>query len=356
MVLAVLPVAAVAAVVMSRLHTDSTPAFETGPLFPDLAGRVDDIAQVEARKGSETFTVTKVEDGWVVPARSNYPADPGAIRELILGASHLSRLEPKTSRPEYYDRLGLDDDSNPLRLNFVDRNGTVLATLLVGNQKTAGSNRTTDQYFVRVGDDPKSWLVEGHLPALADASDWLNTQVLAVDRQRVRSVQVVHPDGETVTAQRAQPDQTDFGIDGLAAGETVTSAYAVNGMASVFSDLELADVAVAAERELPDEQVVRVVMTTFDGLRVRVAMLPQEDSVLARFESEYDPALVVESETAGLKSGPEVEEEAGTLRNRWTGWVYTLPEWRMSGLLKRRDELLDKPEPATPEPADGRNE
>ena len=174
-----------------------------------------------------------------------------------------------------------------------------------------------------------------------EAADWLADEIVAIDMQRVRAVQVRHSDGEVVRVERAEPSQADFGLPDLEEAESIKSVYALNGMASVFADLRLEDVRPADEVAWPEEDVLVVEMTTFDGLRLRMNAITQEETVLAGFSAEYDPALREGTdEASGLRSSEAVQEEAVALAARFEGWRYELPSWRVESLTKRRADLV----------------
>jgi hypothetical protein len=80
-------------------------------LLPDFAPLANDIREVRIT-GSESgggVTLEREDDGWVVVERSEYPADMGKLRPLVVALSEAGIVEEKTSNPEYYDRLGLGD-------------------------------------------------------------------------------------------------------------------------------------------------------------------------------------------------------------------------------------------------------
>ena len=55
------------------------------------------------------WTQTVDKETWTVAERDNYPADTGRLRKLLLELAEARLLEEKTSNPELYDRLKVED-------------------------------------------------------------------------------------------------------------------------------------------------------------------------------------------------------------------------------------------------------
>ena len=60
-------------------------------------------------------------------------------RRLVIGVARLKRIEPKTSNPDLYSKIGLDDpsskDANAVQCGFENADGHALAEVIVGNSR-----------------------------------------------------------------------------------------------------------------------------------------------------------------------------------------------------------------------------
>lgn len=340
--LAVVTVVAVAAVIYTRPTTDDPRETSArSELVSELPSRLEQVVQVDLAAAGESVRIRRDDGQWVVTERSGYPADEDSVRGLLFGLAGLVRVEAKTQRPEQYRWLGLDEGSDPVRIELTDADGQSVFRLLVGNRQP-GARAGSEQYFVRVGEDAQVWLVEGRLPALDAGAAWLQKEIVSIDRQRIGQVQVRHPDGEIVQVQRESPAETDFTLVDLTDAEKPKSLYSLNALASFFADLRLDDVRPLPAEWPSEEGVVVAEVTTFDGLRVVMEATVEASPALARFTAESVPEKHLEGDaTGGLRSAEDVESEAAALSARFEGWVYELPDWTLDTISKRRADLVE---------------
>ncbi len=86
-----------------------------------------------------------------------------------------------------------------MQYSFKTADGSSLAEVIIGNSRLGRADPQTNEYFVREPDIAQSWLVQGKLPDNIGVIEWLDSSVLAVERDRVRQVTVWHRDGDVVT-------------------------------------------------------------------------------------------------------------------------------------------------------------
>nr|VFK49679.1 MAG: protein of unknown function (DUF4340) [Candidatus Kentron sp. TC] len=378
-----------AVVVLAAVHVQREPgeaAVEKGLLFPELRERLDQVVQVRIGKGeSMTELRRQGKDAWGVRDRGDYPADLARIHELLLGAAGLERLERKTSNPDRYARLGLADatekDAGAMRIVIQDDKGASLADFRVGKHGAAKGRRARDEIYVRMEADPVVWLVEGSLPYGSETMDWLRGELLTLEKARIREVRITHPDGEEVVVEKGDRKAVDYRLLGVPEGAEPKSAYTINSIASDMAKLRLQDVRGAGDIDLSaGEPGAKVLLTTFDGMRVAMETWRIGEDVFSRFDAGFDAALVepasegdesragktekttAAGEDAERKEGKDekvssttkpkprhdaksVEKEAARLSERWRDWVYILPKYRLNNLSRRMSDLIEKPKP-----------
>lgn len=127
-------------------------------LIPELKSAINDINSViVTRPGDDSTTIIeKREDKWVIASRNDYSADVGKLRELLLALADARIVERKTSNPDLHDQLGLRDPeiegSKGTRLELTGADFTY--KLIVGNAAQGGFR------YVRIDEDPQSWLID----------------------------------------------------------------------------------------------------------------------------------------------------------------------------------------------------
>ncbi len=75
-------------------------------------GTVNSVTEIRLSKGDGTkTTLKKGSTDWTVGER-DYPADSGKVRKLLLDLAALNVVEEKTSLPENYPALGVEDTTS----------------------------------------------------------------------------------------------------------------------------------------------------------------------------------------------------------------------------------------------------
>ncbi len=348
------------AAIFSKQDSSAIPG-QGEPLFPELMAQINDARQVSGISGDGSFTIKRRDDGWVVEEKSNYPADADKVHRLLLGTAQLTRIEPKTRKPELYAQLGVEDvdadGSQSLKFTLKNAGGDELADFILGTRRPATGNPNLSEYFVRVPGNPQTWLVEGKLPDDKNPINWVDREILELDSKRVRAVRVTHANGDKIIVRRPDPSADDFELVGLPKGAQIKDVYAVNGIGNGLTNLSLDDVkSASAIRQDKKKAAMSVEITTFDGLRVTMHTRKNGKENLAWFSAAFDPALVYEDtkpektetgseaqdadEQTGLKATDAVKQEAETLNTRWQGWLYIVPQYRVDSVAKKKSDLI----------------
>ena len=144
LILAALAVAI--ALVVSKERQPQTEISRT-QLVPGLLDQVNRVTSLEIRSRTEEVVLNSAGDQWTVGSQHDYPSDFQRIKNLILEVADAEIIEPKTSDPERYSRIGVQDlsidDSAATQLTLKDGEGLTIADLLVGTpRRGAGPHGT----------------------------------------------------------------------------------------------------------------------------------------------------------------------------------------------------------------------
>lgn len=356
--LALVTVVIALAAILVRQQSTAIPQ-QGKTLFPELLTRINDVDEVKGTSAEGTYTLQLRDGRWVVKDKEAYPADPNKVRELLFGLAQLQRIEPKTSNPELYGKIGVQDvatkGAESLQIKLSDAKGQTLAELIVGKHEPSKANLNQREYFVRLPGDPQSWLVEGKLPDDKLPSNWLQKSILGLDARRVREVRVIHADGQHLTLRRKNPSAADYELVGLPTGAEIESPYAVNSIADTLTGLALDDVRPASAVNFDKKSMLSVELSTFDGLQVNMQAIKDGKNDFARFNASFDSSLIkktdggkqktnVATESGGkknlLKQPDDVKKEVEELNARWHDWVYVVPGYRVDTIAKKKSELI----------------
>jgi len=305
-------------------------------LLPDLKARINEVtAVVVTRAGDDQPTRVVNEEGqWLVAARDGYPASVGAIREVLLALADARIIEEKTSNPELYGQLGVQgpgvDGGESIEL--------VLTTPDSDYRLIVGKSAQQSYRYVRIADAVPSFLIDRN-PEIPDSpGDWLRQEIVDIDASRVRTISIVHADGDTIRISKESKDLTDFSVDNIPDGRELSYASVANGIAGALADLTLDDV----RRHADGNPIATTTYETFDGLRITISAVEDDDTDWIGFSAD---SFAIETEDEGdgeepASEEPDASQEAADINARVAGWQYRLPDFKKNTLMRRWDDLL----------------
>jgi len=323
-----------AGVTVVRDHRSDAAAGAAEKLFPALLEEADTLAVLTLRNHEKTLTIQKHEDGWSLGERDDYPVRADAVRDLVLKLGGLERLEAKTNRFEHYPRLGVEDveieGARSTEVELLNDDGGVVARLLVGKLAFGVGDRGA--LYVRNPEENQAWLVRGHLAPIVEAGEWVEPEIIDIPQANVRSVRIVHPDGETVLATKTTVKDEHFTLDGLSGTPSPATAKAIDALAAVLSELRLDNLKKADDVPFPEGATTSVTVLTFDGLTLDVDMTQHEGRDWIRVGAKPDPDADA--------SGNDIAHSAGEIEHRTMGWAYQVSAFAITPWKKRRSDLL----------------
>src|SRR5262249_15595014 len=131
--------------------------------------------------------------------------------------------------------------------------------------------------YVRKPDENTSWLARGNLAPKPNAADWLDKNVIAVARDRLKGATITPPTGPSYVLTRDSKDQQDFKLVDMPAGRSLSFEGSPDGVASAALGFTFDDVAKADQFDF--SKGPQSVTHTFDGLdiTVKIATKGQEN-------------------------------------------------------------------------------
>ena len=337
---ALLVAAAIALLVPGRTGHD--PAGNKLQILEEMAASINDVDKLVFTAGGGV-PVTTLERGkvrWTISELHNYPADWNKVKGLLTGLAQAKVVEFKTSNPEYYSRLGVEDVKAPgaagilLDLSYGDES----SALVIGNEATAGGGQ-----FLRPADQSQSVLIDSILDVSAEPMEWADSGVVDIGSGQVAELEILHPDGDLVRLSKVSADDTDFILENLPEGREVLSSWSVNSMANLFSSLTMDGVKPASSVAPGDPVTVRLL--TFSGLEIKaeLSVLDERGWVsISAVTPEQAPASG--DDELGVRAAQDLQREAAGINMRSTGWLYRLPQPKYEAMTKHFEQLL-KPLP-----------
>ncbi|MEA2731506.1 MAG: hypothetical protein QOF70_5981, partial [Acetobacteraceae bacterium] len=164
-------------------------------MFPDLAPKLRDVVRIEiTHQGKQTVIDKRADGDWGIASMHDYPVQEVKLRGMLTALTELRLAEPRTSDPGELSRLGLDDPngaaSNADLLRLVDAAGKPVVEIITGHRRVRSQANVPEEVYVRRFGENQSWLAEGSLQVDADASLWLDRNVMNIAHDRIASVAV----------------------------------------------------------------------------------------------------------------------------------------------------------------------
>lgn len=277
-------------------------------LYAGLSDKLTDVAKVTIKKGTQEAVLVKNGSTWTVENKSGYPAKFDVLRPIVAAVAEATIIEPKTSKPELYGKLEVEDPaqegSKSVLVTLADAKGTTMASLIVGKQDFGGA--TTDPFnpppsdgktkrFVRRAGEPQSYLVEAELIPQPEALEFVDRSIVEIKNERVKSVVITHPGengapGEVVRISRASDQEKNFALEGMPEGSKLKDEFAASRIAQALSYVTLDDVKPASEFDWNDPKAIKGTFECFDGTSIAFTMIEKDGKQWAQFAAAYAEA------------------------------------------------------------------
>ncbi|HKU15650.1 MAG TPA: DUF4340 domain-containing protein [Steroidobacteraceae bacterium] len=360
---AVAIVAIVAGVWLAGREGSSGASAGNDALYPGLKEQLNAIDAVRIYKAGDARVVdlARKNDVWTVSERNGYPADDGKVRKLLIAIADAKVREEKTSDPQQYAKLGVEDTkgsgATSLRIELA---GAPKPVDLIVGKNGGGANSN----YVRRAGEPKSWLIGTSIDTSATPEAWLRKDIIDVSADRIQSAAVnAHADdkgAKPYTAAKSTRADANFSVEGLPKGKSLSAPTAANSFAMALTGLSLADVKPASAFQ-STQPAAHATFKTFDGLVVEldgwvqdqkhyIALRPSFDAAQAeRFKVATAPSEEKKDEKSEgaaqqpeppKPAAPDVAEDAKSVATKVGGWVYEIPDYKYEGIFKPVEQLV----------------
>jgi len=303
---------------------------EVETVFPKLPGEVRKVARIHiVSRAHGVFDIAfNPQKGWILPQHSNYPASFETLRATVVGLAALQTIEPATSRPDWYGRIAVDapPKGGGTLIELLDDKGAQLASLIMGREIDIGDTTGAAGIFIRKPGDTQSWLARSVFEPKSDPADWLDKNVVAIDRARIQEADVTPVSGPSFTVRRERPSDPSFALSPIPAGRELAYEGAADAIATAVTGFAFDDVRPATDLDFSNAP--KVVTRTFDGLVVTVQIVTEGTDFWATVYAE------------GAPGHPDAEREARAMDAHTNGWAYKLPDYKGKLFMTTLDSLL----------------
>jgi hypothetical protein len=361
-----------AVLVGATIYMTPAPSERAAPgerLFANLdPAAVNNAASLTVTAKAKTFTVYLKDGAWVVKEMSDYPADTALVRKALFSLTELRPYEAKTKDAARLAKLELEDpkgkDAQSKQLTVKDKDGKVLADVVVGKANTTNVILGKEMVYVRKAGTDQAWLAEGDPSLKAEPLEWIVRSVIDIDVERVKDVETKSAKGELLLhLAKEKADDKEYAIKNLPAGRKPKEARTVGYVAESLDNVNLDDVTKAGEIDFEKNGTVVGSWRTFDGLVIKARMAEVDKKFWVALSAEIDEAALLKEKPKAdskLKDADAVRKEAAEINSRVRAWAYHLPTtssrfmtYKLDDLMEpeKKDEEKKTETPAAPTPA-----
>jgi hypothetical protein len=342
----VVTTSAVALTVVSQIR-DNPDSGIGQPMFPAVAARDNDVAQVSVETPRYNLTFERRGDAWVAISLGDYPTRPEPIAEVLAALANMTTVDAKTDNPAWYDYIGVgypagtyENPGNRVIARAAD--GTVLADAVFGIRSVSMGYSRIGGTFVRPTDEAQAWLVEGQLNVPAFLPDWF-APLFHIPGTDVARVAVTEGGRLVFDATKASFDTGNYQLTYLDPSiGPVRSTTDDNGIRSLTQTIVSTNLEAArpiADVTLPEgSRVIR--FTTRDGLVL--------EATVGEFESQTWVTFRVTA-----PDGSPAADLARSIADRTANWAFQLPSYRLAVMTRPLTTLIIPPPEPAPQPLGG---
>ncbi|MCC6735659.1 MAG: hypothetical protein IT534_05975 [Bauldia sp.] len=322
-----------AALAVVAAASPATAQDAAAPMFPLVAQRTGEVAEVLVEARRYTLDLRFREDGTIVDAsRGDYPVKADLATRLLDGLVAFQQISIATNdrlRYGFYDVEGPSPNEEDVHIRVVARNGDVLADAIVGAAIVIPeTNRSATA--VRNVDEADVWYTNGYITMPPQLSAWFDPVLQLPGRDIGR---IVLSEGGAVLIDAVKADFS-------------TGQYAI-----AYIDPGLLPPGVPAEGIPADDNTLRsvaqsVVGVVFESSVARDAIAVPEGARTVRFETASGYAVTVtlapEGETTWVLFDAEVLEGAPATAQaivdgivaRTGNWAFRIAPIALTSLLR----------------------
>ncbi len=288
----------------------------SGPIFPGLTAEA--AGKIVLANPTKTVELVKQDDKWRVATEGNYPADAQAMQRLLETLPHFDRKYLRSRNPEMQGNFEVSDTSG-MEVTVADAAGKELAHFRMG--KNGPDYRS--QYIRPVGKD-EVYLIPDYLKSLFDPGrqTWRDKTIFAFGVDKVKQLEIRAAGAAPVVI--VKDDQGNFALT-------------------------------APESAPAKKSLVESTLRTLSTLRSDA--FPDAPPLIA--DTGLEPpeqgvsVLLDDGATLELQIGKEADAARHYVRKAGDETVFLLSKGRVTGILRKVEELKEAPADTTAKPAGG---
>lgn len=300
---------------------------------PGLIDKLNDVTKIEITGANNQVlsTLVKNDNSWLVKEKNQYPADISKIRASLLAVAEAKILEQKTSNPDLYAKLGVEDitaeeaQGVKVLIEYDDNNSNII----IGNP----GPQINKSRYVRNAGDGESWLINRKIDLNYDAAYWLRKDILSVEPDEVLEVIITLADGSRLEIKNTNVEENVFEVANLTDPESQVVDAELHQVTNALSSFQLLDIASDNSIFTDDVKTIDVSYQLKDGILINLVgyEVAEEHFVAIDIQEVNEDGNVVDD---------AVKEKITQLQAVTSGWIYKIPNVTYDSIYKSESDVL----------------
>lgn len=341
-------IAIIAAIVVNQISKPTQSSnLVIGPLVGGLD--VDQVAKIiiSGDNNKAKTSIIRSENRFVVAEKDNYPASAKKVNELIGQCLDIRTAELQTESADFHKDLGVTDDTAASSITLLGADEKPIVGILVSKPAENGSA------YVRLASENKVYLTLNAPSLSAAPMDYIDKNLLVTDSKKITEVSVTDPNGVTYVLKSGDQGAT-ITLENMPAGKQFKGTD-YRTVFSALSNLAIEDV-IAASKIADLKLNWKYVCKLSDSTVYTLGLGKQDNKTYLTVSSEFtDTAPIVKEQ--GQESPEQLKakeakllarDAAARLSKKTSGWVYVIPEYNASNLMKFMTALVEDAPAAKP--------
>ncbi len=307
-------------------------------LFPSLEKDVARLKSVVVSHGGESTHFDWDGKTWHARERDNFPASAEKLNGLVVGLARATKIEGKTRLADRYSRLQLEDPAPKGTMSrevaLQDAAGKDIAKLIVGRKQGGLGPGGT---YVRLPNDPQTWLVTGDLTAIGTVGDWLQREIVDIKAPNINSVTVTHPNGDKVVVSRPN-SMGNLSFQNLPKGASPGQDVSPEEYAGILAGMNMDDVAKADAKPFPKDKTITAVIEGVGGLQVNIDLATLGEETWIKIKASAPAPAPAAPNVTDMRT--DWSKTVNDLNAKADGWVFQVPAYQVAALKHHTADIL----------------
>lgn len=346
-----------AAALVAWLQRPVSVTVKNQALLADLKPALDQVTELRIARADGSHVTLKKQDGeWTVHER-DYPADGGKLRKLLLDLSSLQVLEEKTSNPQLYSTINVEDvqpvgagvaaPSKAAQSSAAGEAAAATRVDVVTPQKTwsvlVGKSSGYKEGYVRLVGAKQSYLASPHIEAEVQPQQWVEHTITDIGEARIQSVAVKPAKGPAYTVSREKKEDANFKVSNIPSKRKLSAESAGNTLARGLEALSLDDLRNKPETTtaVPAGTTVELSQATyktFDGVTVEVSGRKESAPGANKDDPKVEKHFITLTASSDQKA---TQAEAAGIAKRVAGKEFEISSYKYEAMFKPLEDLLE---------------